>query len=131
MFGFRVGASDSDADGYLQFGGTPFDLEGASIGAVSDGAEAELTLRAWSGVRPGNKIAGSLDPATGGVCGRSPQVRDWIVGNAPRALGNVTDCSDVTSRHLQNIFRASDTITGVVSLNGQPHRAGDVRLQRR
>ena len=70
-------------------------------------------------LEPRHKIDGALAPATGGVCGRSAAVRDWIVETVKVFAPTVSDCRGVTVNHLR-LIDGAHTISGAVSL-----KAGD------
>ena len=122
VFGYTVAPGVRDTTGF-QFSDPPFELHGASIRAASDGYEAALTIAAWSALRTAanraQDVDGSLDPATGGVCERSPAVRDWIVAAAQGFSPAPADCRAVTGSHLFSLS-GSATVSGAGAL-----KAGD------
>ena len=96
VFGYTVTAADTDddgvavpANGILLAGGTIADAHGgaAALGHAAVAADAA------------HRVDGMLDPLTGGVCERTPQVRDAIVA----AIGAASNCSEVTSGQLATI----------------------------
>ena len=116
VFAYTVAAGDRAAGG-IATGATPLQLNGATITAVSDGFVAASALTAsdyiqTSGSR--SQVDGSLG-LTGGVCERTPQVRDAIVA----AVSAASDCSLVTEAHLAAIAGAR-TVAALTSV-----RAGD------
>ena len=50
-----------------------------------------------------HRVDGSTPALTGGVCERTPQVRDALVTKAQGRDAAVTDCSKVTETHLAAI----------------------------
>ena len=100
IFGYRVAPGIRDTTG-LQFSDKPIELRGGSIRAVSDNFPAVLTIPAWNGLAPSQNVDGRLDPLTGGVCERTPQVRDALVAKA-----GVSDCSEVGDAQLAGIAGA-------------------------
>ena len=122
VFGYTVAPGIRDTTGF-QFSDPPFELQGASIRGVSDGYEAALTIAAWSALRTAanraQHVDGSLEPATGGVCGRTPAVRDWIVAAAQGFDPAPADCRAVTASHLFSLSGAA-TVSGAGAL-----KAGD------
>ena len=120
VFGYTVRSGDSDDDGLDTVDAPVIRLEGATIAAASDGAAANISgLAAYTRLEPRHKIDGALAPATGGVCGRSAAVRDWIVETVKVFDPTVSDCRGVTVRHLR-LIDGAHTISGAVSL-----KAGD------
>ena len=122
VFGYTVAPGIRDTTGF-QFSDPPFELQGASIRGVADGFEAALTIAAWSALRTAanraQNVDGRLEPATGGVCERSPAVRDWIVAAAQGFDPAPADCRAVTADHLFSLTGAA-TVSGAVAL-----KAGD------
>ena len=67
----------------------------------------------------GHKVNGTGSPPTGGVCGRTPEVRAALLTRGPgESMSNVADCSQVTTARLQ-------ALTGTLHLG----REGIVDLQ--
>ena len=104
VFGYTVTAADTDADGvavpangFLLAGGTIVGADGTTAFLGHDGVAADAA----------HKVDGSELVLTGGVCERTPQVRDAIVA----AIGAAENCSQVTVEQLA-------TITAL-RLNGQ------------
>ena len=106
VFAFTV-PSGLDDDG-IRLHSSPLRLNGAAIVAASDGLAPAWTLAA------GRNIGGKVDTArtlTGGVCGRTPQVRYAILG----AVAAASDCSQVTEAHLARISGEFE-VSGLTSL---------------
>ena len=106
VFAFTV-PSGLDDDG-IRLHSSPLRLNGAAIVAASDGLAPAWTLAA------GRNIGGKVDTArtlTGGVCGRTPQVRHAIMG----AVAAASDCSQVTEAHLARITGRFE-VRGLTSL---------------
>ena len=107
VFAFTVPSGLKDDDG-IQLYSSPLRLNGAGIAAVSDGDPAVWTLAAWRNI--GGKV-NTARTLTGGVCGRTPQVRYAIVG----AVAAASDCSQVTEAHLARISGEFE-VSGLTSL---------------
>ena len=71
-----------------------------------------LTTPRWRRSR-GHKVDGSTAALTGGVCGRTPQVRDKLVDLVKANDSTVTNCSLVTDAHL-------GALTGTLNLSAGP-----------
>ena len=116
-FSYTVQAADMDADG-VDLAADSLALNGGTIVGVSDGRAAALGHAALAG---GNgqtvNVAG-----TGGICGRTPAVRDAIVA----AVTAASDCSQVTGTHLGEIGGRLD-VSAQVSKHGRMTalKAGD------
>ena len=100
VFGYTVIAEDTDdggvavpADGILLGGGTIADVHGGAAALGHDAVAADAA----------HKVNGTLDPLTGGVCERTPQVRDALVAAALVNRAAATDCSLVTTDDLAGI----------------------------
>ena len=98
VFEYTVTADDADddgiavpANGILLAGGTIGDVNGAAL-LGHDAVAADLAQR----------VDGSLP--TGGVCERTPQVRDALVAEAQANRAAATDCSLVTTDDLAGII---------------------------
>ncbi len=107
VFAFTVPSGLKDDDG-IQLHSSPLRLNGAGIAAVSDGDPAVWNLAA--GRNMGGKVDSSR-PLTGGICGRTLQVRDAIVGAVSAAIY----CSQVTEAHLARITGRFE-VRGLTSL---------------
>ena len=100
VFAYEVQASDTDADGVsvpanglARMGGTIVNPDGAAFRLAHDALAAD----------DGHKVDGAATGQTGGVCGRSKQVRDAIVTKVQRGDASVAGCWDVTAGHLQGL----------------------------
>ena len=103
VFSFTVPSGLRDDDG-IQLYSSPLRLNGATITAVSDGDPAVWNLAAERNI--GGKVDSSRTPS-GGICSRTPQVRDAIVA----AVVAASDCSQVTSAYLT-------ALTGTLEFSG-------------
>ena len=110
VFGYTVAEEDRDddgiavpADGILLAGGTIADVNGGAAGLGHDAVAADAAHR----------VNGTLDPLIGGVCERTPQVRDALVA----AVAGASDCSEVDDDD-DNIDELAG-ITGTLELNNQ------------
>ena len=113
VFGYTVTDADTDddgiavpADGILLAGGTIADAHGGAAALGHDAVTADTA----------HKVDGSDEADTGGVCERTPQVRDALVAAAQAAAQandpDVEDCSQVGDTQLAGI-------AGALSLGGQ------------
>ena len=89
VFRYRVETMDRDDDG-ISWAMNALHLNGASV--------EDRSGNAASFVVPAQVTAASHQVNGMGVCARTPQVRDWIVGHI---LG--VDCADVTAEQLSRI----------------------------
>ena len=110
-FGYVVQSTDADGDG-VDLVPNSLALKGGKIVAVSDGGAAALGHAALAG---GNGqtvvVVDNQTPLTGGICGRTPEVRDKLVELVKANDSNVSNCSDVTTTHLPEL-------TGTLNLDG-------------
>ena len=67
-----------------------------------------------------HRVDGSTPALTGGVCERTPQVRDALVAQAQGRDAAVTDCSKVTETHLAAVRLLNLEDPGMTAL-----KAGD------
>ena len=109
VFEYTVQSIDADLDG-IEIAQNKLALNGGAIEGA-DGIQAILTHGAL-GVRSGHKVDGSSQALTGGICGRTFQVRDKLVELVKAKPGNsaITNCSLVTTTHLP-------TLTGRLDLS--------------
>ena len=107
VFAFTAPSGLKDDDG-IQLHSDPLRLNGAGIAAVSDGTSALWNLDAEKNI--GGKVD-TLRALTGGVCDRTPPVRDAIVGAVSAAIY----CSQVTEAHLARITGEFE-VSGLTSL---------------
>ena len=96
VFAWDVSDRAKDSDGIQTFTNT-LRLNGATITAMSDGFPAVWHIPPWRQI--GGKVDGTQTASTDGVCGRTAQVRDFIV----REVSAASDCSQVTDAHLAAI----------------------------
>ena len=105
VFGYTVTDADTDADGVavpangiLLAGGTIADAQGGAAGLAHDAVAADAA----------HKVNGDRMALIGGVCGRTPQVRDALVAHANANDPMVTHCSQVGDDELAGIAGAMD-----------------------
>ena len=67
VFRYVVQAGDRDSDGFQPVGREPIKLDGATIRAVADDADARLVFGGWFPEDAGHKVDGSLSPDRGRV----------------------------------------------------------------
>ena len=103
VFCYTVTDADTDddgvavpADGIRLAGGTIADAQGGAAALGHDAVAADLAYR----------VDGSLTALTGGVCERTPQVRDALVAEAQANRPAAMDCSLVTTDDLAGIDAA-------------------------
>ena len=114
VFGYTVIREDVDddgiavpANGILLAGGTIADAQGGAAGLGHDAVAADAA----------HKVDGSGMPSLiGGVCGRTPQVRDALVAHANANDPMVTHCSQVGDDDGIDELAG---ITGALDLSGQ------------
>ena len=110
VFEYTVVEADADTDGIVA-GQNALALNGGAITSVY-GAQAILTHTALA-AQTGHKVDGSDEALTGGICERTPQMRDKLVDLVNANDSNVTNCSEVdpdNSNHLA-------ALTGRLTLN--------------
>ena len=108
VFEYTVGSGDADTDG-VAIAADSLALNGGTI-RDADGVAASLDHDALA-AQSGHKVDGSTAALTGGVCGRTPQIRDKLVDLVKVNDSTVTNCSLVTNTHL-------GALTGTLNLNG-------------
>ena len=113
VFGYTVTDADTDDDGIavpengiLLAGGTIADAQGGAAALGHDAVAADAAHR----------VDGSAMALIGGVCGRTPEVRDALVAHANANDPMVTHCSQVGDD--DGIDELAD-ITGTLALSGQ------------
>ena len=117
VFEYTVQSTDGDGNG-IEFPANGLALNGGTIVSVY-GVEALLAYAAH-GAQAGHKVGGSREDEvllTGGICDRTPQLRDKLVELVKANDANVTNCSDVTTTHLAALTGTLN-LDGIVSLNG-------------
>ena len=113
VFEYTVQSADTDADG-IAIAANSLDLGGAAIASVY-GVQAILDHAALAALTD-HKVDGSLTHSfdlTGGICERTPQVRDELLERVKANDSNVSTCSDVTTTHL-------GALTGDLELESRP-----------
>ena len=111
VFAYSVAQGDTDTDG-IAIAADRLTLAGSTI-RDADGVAASLDHAAVA-AQSGHKVDGSTAALTGGVCGRTAQIRDKLVDLVRTAQSdNTLDCSDVTNTHL-------GALTGTLNLSGGP-----------
>ena len=111
VFAYTVAAGDRAAGG-IATGSTPLESSGARV-TVPDGSAviSALTVSSYiQGAGSRSKVDSSL-VLSGGVCERTPLVRDAILTAVTDNDSNVADCSQVTEAHLA-------AVTGVLGVEG-------------
>ena len=117
VFEYTVAQGDTDTDG-IAIAADSLTLAGGTI-RDADGLAAVLDHDAVA-AQSGHKVDGSTAALTGGVCGRTAQIRDKLVELVRTAQNDntVTNCSDVTNTHL-------GALTGTLNLKGWMGLGGD------
>ena len=115
VFGYVVQEGDADDNG-VDLVANSLALNGGRIVAVSDGGAAALGHAALAGGN-GQTVVVVINQMSlsGGICERTPQVRDKLLELVKAKPGNgtrVTDCSKVTEADLR-------AITGTLDLSAQ------------
>ena len=125
VFGYTVAEEDRDEDGVavpangiLLAGGTIADVHGGAAALGHDAVAADAA----------HKVDGSELALTGGVCERTPQVRDALVAAAQANDPAATDCSQVGDDDGIDELAG---ITGTLRAGGPGHRGAEARGLRR
>ena len=114
VFAYEVQASDTDTDG-VSVPANSLTRNGGRIG-YPDGTVFRLTHNGLSD-DISHKVSGAGTPLTGGICGRTSQVRVELLRLVQANDATVTDCSQVTAAHLQALTGTLDLSTrGITSL---------------
>ena len=105
VFTYTVKMADYDgdgvaviADGLALNGGTITSVNGAKALLLYDGVEGSSS----------HKVDGHSPALTGGVCDRTPQIRDALVARAQANDDTVETCADVTDAHLMALTGTLD-----------------------
>ena len=114
VFAYEVQAMDVDtdgvsvpADGIIRNGGQIANAGGAAFGLAHDALADDA----------GHKVNGAATPLTGGVCGRTQQVRDELLAGVRRNDDAVANCSQVTTAHLEALTGALNLLLeGIIGL---------------
>ena len=114
LFSYAVAADEMDEDG-IAVPANGLRLAGGTIADAYD-APAFLGHDAVA-ADPAHKVDGSLgEVLTGGVCERTPQVRDALVAEAAANDAAVMDCSDVDAPALAGITVVQLDRLGIAAL---------------
>ena len=114
VFAYEVQASDSDTDG-VSVPANSLMRNGGRIGNP-DGAVFRLAHDALAD-NAGHKVDGAGTWLTGGVCGRTAQVRDALLARVQSNEDAVANCSQVTTAHLRALTGTMDlSNTGITRL---------------
>ena len=101
VFEYTVQRTDRDSNG-IEFPASSLALNGAAITSIY-GVEALLTYLPTA-AQTGHKVDGTNDALSGGICDRTPQVRDKLVELVEANHAAVTNCSLVDPAvHLQEL----------------------------
>ena len=117
LFSYPVASGDTDEDGIAVpangirlAGGTIVDAQGGAAG-LGHAAVAEDAA---------HKVDGSGTPAlTGGVCDRTPEVREVLKGHARAINTSATACSQVGEKGDVGVLVGLDELAGALDLSGQ------------
>ena len=114
VFAYEVQASDSDTDG-VSVPANSLMRNGGRIGNP-DGAVFRLAHDALAD-NAGHKVDGAGTWLTGGVCGRTGQVREALLARVQSNEDAVANCSQVTTAHLRALTGTMDlSNTGITRL---------------
>ena len=117
VFGYMVAADDTDdngiavpANGIRLSGGSIVDAQGGAAGLGHAALAADAA----------HKVDGSGTPAlTGGVCDRTPEVREVLKGHASAINTSATACSQVGEKGDVGVLVGLDELAGALDLSGQ------------
>ena len=118
LFGYTVTDADRDLDdgiavpanGIRLAGGTIVDAQGGAAGLGHAALAADAA----------HKVDGSGTPAlTGGVCDRTPEVREVLKGHASAINTSATACSQVGEKGDVGVLVGLDELAGALDLSGQ------------
>ena len=118
LFGYTVTDADRDLDdgiavpanGIRLAGGTIVDAQGGAAGLGHAALAADAA----------HKVDGSGTPAlTGGVCDRTPEVREVLKGHASGINTSATACSQVGEKGDVGVLVGLDELAGALDLSGQ------------
>ena len=113
-FEYTVVEADRDPDGIAVAANALALNNGTIADADAGGAAADLGHGALT-AQSGHKVDGSLAGLTGGICGRTPEVRDALLVRV-RTVNAGLSCDQVTTTHL-------GALTGTLSLSHRGIRA--------
>ena len=128
VFEYTVQSADTDGDG-IAIAANGLAPSGGAIASVY-GVRAILDHAALA-AQTGHKVGGSDDALTGGICERTPQVRDELLERVKANDDNVTDCSLVTTTHLEALtgdLGLSDKGIATLKRGDFAHLGGIVRM---
>ena len=117
VFEYTVVEADADTDGIVA-GQNALALNGGAITSVY-GAQAILTHTALA-AQTGHKVDGSDEALTGGICERTPQVRDKLVELVKANDSDVSNCSEVDPDNPNHLA----ALTGTGRVVWQPRVRG-------
>ena len=128
VFEYTVQSGDTGSDG-IAIAANGLAPGGGAIASVY-GVRAILDHAALA-AQTGHKVGGSDDALTGGICERTPQVRDELLERVKANDDNVTDCSLVTTTHLEALtgdLGLSDKGIATLKRGDFAHLGGIVRM---
>ena len=117
VFEYMVRSGDADLDG-IAIAADSLSLPPGVMIVDANGALADLD-HALLVAQTGHKVGGSDDALTGGICERTPQLRDKLVELVRAKPGNsvIANCSLVTTTHLAALTGDLDLgSTGIATL---------------
>ena len=120
VFAYTVESTDTDSDGIAIDANSLALPTEATIVDTEDG-KAVLTHTALA-AQAGHKVDGSDEALSGGICARTPQVRDKLVELVNANDSNVTNCSEVDPENRNHLV----ALTGNLDLRN----AGITTLKR-
>ena len=116
LFSYPVASGDTDEDGIavpangiLLAGGTIVDAQGGAAGLGHDAVAADAA----------HKVNGGMMALIGGVCNRTPEVREALEAHANAKNINVTHCSHVGDDDVVGVVVGLDKLDGALDLSGQ------------
>ena len=112
VFAYTVESTDTDSDG-IAIDANSLGLPTEATIVDTGGGKAVLTHTALA-AQAGHKVDGSDEALTGGICERTPQIRDKLLELVKANDSNVTNCSLVDPDNPNHLA----ALTGTLNLDG-------------
>ena len=112
VFAYTVESTDTDSDG-IAIDANSLALPTEATIVDTGGGKAVLTHTALA-AQAGHKVDGSDEALTGGICERTPQIRDKLLELVKANDSNVSNCSEVDPDNPNHLA----ALTGTLNLDG-------------